>query len=1161
LIVLLLAAVSATGETATAAVPSGFTDTLVASIGSPEGLAFTPDGRLLVSTQAGFVRVIANGTLLANPALDLRAKLCNGNEGGIPGVTADPNFAVNRFVYLYYTFNKSGVCDYTGTAQSPVNRVSRFVLSDNNTIDPLSEVVLLDNMPAPVASHIGGDLHFGKDGYLYVSVGDGECDYKKDSGCQALNDAARDQNVLLGKILRITRDGAIPPGNPFTGADSGRCNTAGLTSAAKCQETYGWGLRNPFRMDFDPNAAGTRFFINDVGQDTWEEIDLGQAGADYGWNIREGPCALGSTTNCGPPPAGMTNPIYSYDHSGECQSVNAGAFVPNGAWPAAYDNSYLYGDIVCGKVFQLVPDGSGGFSRNEFASLGPQTVIAMIFGPSGSGQALYYTSYAGEVRRIDFVGTGNRPPTAMATATPTAGQLPLTVNFDASGSFDPDPGDSLTYVWQFGDGHGGSTTSPTFSRTYTTRGTYTAQLFVRDTSGATSATVSIRIDAGDSPPAPRIDFPTDTDRFSVGQTITLRGSATDPEDGALPDTSLQWKVERFHIDHTHPWLQPTNGNNIPILGSRPDDLDPATTNNGYLIITLTATDSVGASATVTRIFRPNLVNVTFNSTPAGVAIGVNETTVTTPQTLTSWEALPLDVVAPAQVTQGGNSYVFDSWSDGITQPTRTITTPATAATYGATYQASNPGTTTVTFGVGASGDDGDVVASGSSYPPVGSPSANTSRTVVTVGRRSVHSGYDVYTGLLRFDTSTIPDDATVTAARLRVQVTAKQSSDGRNLAAEWYGAANWPIDAGDYALDNSGSALAGSPLAGIDVGAASDFSLSGLGSLSKTGFSALRLHLDGGQPAGDNYLQIASFDHGTLTEPQLVVTFSTASPTPPANTSLPTISGTAQEGQTLTASTGSWSGTAPITYAYQWRQCDAAGAACSNVGTNSSTYALSSGDVGRTIRVVVTATNSAGSQSATSAQTAVVAAAPTSTTVTFTVGASGDDGDVVASGLSYPPAGSPSANTAGTAVTVARRLAHTGFEVYTGLLRFDTSSIPDDATVTAATLRVQVTARQSSDGRSLAGEWYDAANWPIDAGDYALNNSGSALAGSPLAGITVGIANDFALSGLGSIAKTGFSALRLHLDGGQPAGDNYLLFASFDHGTLTEPQLVVTYTR
>ncbi len=220
------------------------------------------------------------------------------------GAAVDPSFASNGFVYLYYTRNKSGNC---------VNRVSRFTMS-GSTIAMATESVLVDEIPTPSGNHNGGDLRFGKDGYLYVSVGDGACDYAG-GGCYGQNDASRDQNALIGKILRITSTGGIPPTNPFQGSGTARCNVMGQTTAGnKCQETFAWGFRNPFRIAFDPNTTATRFFVNDVGEGTWEEVDEGQAGADYGWNVREGPCANGSTTNCGAPPAGMTNPVYAYSH-------------------------------------------------------------------------------------------------------------------------------------------------------------------------------------------------------------------------------------------------------------------------------------------------------------------------------------------------------------------------------------------------------------------------------------------------------------------------------------------------------------------------------------------------------------------------------------------------------------------------------------------------------------------------------------------------------------------------------------------------------------------------------------------------------------------------------------------------------------------------------
>ncbi len=379
LCLLLLLAGAVPAAWSVGAVPPNFADTPVVNVSAPTALAFTPDGRMLVTSQSGQLHVYQGGAL--NTALDLSAQICANNERGLLGVAVDPQFASNRFVYLYYTFKKFAQaavpCPFHEplNPDNPVNRVARFVLPDSNVVSPVGEVVLIDNIPSPRGNHNAGDLHFGQDGYLYVSIGDGGCDL--DDNCFVGNPAARHLYELSGKILRITRDGGIPPDNPFVAGNSARCNAAARTDPDKtCQEIYAFGLRNPFRMAFDPNAVGTRFFINDVGENTWEEIDEGLAGADYGWSTREGFCAPGSTSNCGAPPAGMSNPIYAYGRDTGCKSITGGAFVPGGAWPAEYDGAYLFADYVCGKIFKLMPNGSGGYSAAEFVSgLGNSSIV------------------------------------------------------------------------------------------------------------------------------------------------------------------------------------------------------------------------------------------------------------------------------------------------------------------------------------------------------------------------------------------------------------------------------------------------------------------------------------------------------------------------------------------------------------------------------------------------------------------------------------------------------------------------------------------------------------------------------------------------------------------------------------------------------------------
>jgi glucose/arabinose dehydrogenase/PKD repeat protein len=649
--------------------PSGFTDEQVTPLAAPTALAFTPDGRLLITTQPGQLRVYQNGGLVGTPALNLASPnvICSNSERGLLGVAVDPAFATpsNNFIYLYYTFNRAGTC---------VNRVSRWVLSTANVAS--NETVLIDNIPSTAGNHNAGDVQFGRDGYLYVSVGDGGCDYASPNNCAGANDAARDQHSLVGKILRITRDGMIPNDNPFTGTGTADCRfTGGTTAPNKCRETFAWGLRNPFRMAFDPNDGGTRFFINDVGQNTWEEIDLGQAGADYGWNVREGFCATGSTTNCGNTPPTMTDPVHAYGRSIGA-SITGGAFVPFGLWSADYDGDYLFSDYVVGKIFKI--EGTGAGTRTEWATgLGGSSAVHLRFGPRAGGQALYYTTYAGggEVRRIYFTAT-NGVPTAAMTASPTSGPAPLTVNFNGSGSSDPD-GDALTWLWTFGDGQTATTTVATTSHQYAA-GNYTASLTVRDSKGATSAPVTVAISSGNTAPTPSISSPAAGSTFFVGQTITLTGSATDAQDGAINPATLQWTVLRHHMTHTHPWFSGT-GNNLTFTAPAPEDL--AATTNSFLEVILTATDSGGLSSSVSRNVQPRTVAITLATSPSGLNLTVNGTAVTGPTTVTSWQGWQLALAAPTRQAP----WTFVSWSDGGAA-THTVVTPGTATTYTATYK-------------------------------------------------------------------------------------------------------------------------------------------------------------------------------------------------------------------------------------------------------------------------------------------------------------------------------------------------------------------------------------------------------------------------------------------------------------------------------------------
>ena len=385
---------------AAAGAPAGFTDTPAYTVTTPTALASTPDGRLLITQDAGRLRVVRNGVLLTTPAINLQARACTRGERGLLGVAVDPLFATNHFIYLYWTFNKNDFCG-VGSPLTPVNRIARYQLGDSDRVVAGSERVIVDNIASPATNHNAGDLRFGADGLLYATTGDGGCKIGDPSLCGSLNPNSRRLNILNGKVLRVNRNGRAPADNPFAATPGARrCgDPAGVPpGTGPCSETFARGFRNPFRFALRPGT--NRFFVNDVGQATWEEVDVLVAGRDYGWNVREGPCAVGSTTNCGP--TTFTNPIFAYSHGDGCASITGGAFVPVGLWPAPWSGSYLFADFVCGGIYRMAPQPGGGFSREPFLPEAPGPVH-LAFGPAGATTALYYLDYRGNrVHRVTF---------------------------------------------------------------------------------------------------------------------------------------------------------------------------------------------------------------------------------------------------------------------------------------------------------------------------------------------------------------------------------------------------------------------------------------------------------------------------------------------------------------------------------------------------------------------------------------------------------------------------------------------------------------------------------------------------------------------------------------------------------------------------------------
>lgn len=296
-------------------VPSGYSFTTISGLTKPTSLALAPDGRVFVAEQYGKVRLVEGGRLLPAPVLALRVNA--KGERGVIGLAVDPNFSTSPWLYVYYTVPG-------GSGTHPHNRLSRFFLVGNVAL-PATEQVLLDLPPLDDEHHNGGSLTFGRDGKLYVGVG--ENDHPERS--QSLN-------TPFGKVLRINPDGSIPRDNPFY------AKTKGINRAI-----WAYGLRNPFSTAVDRKTGA--FYINDVGQDSWEEVNVGVRGANYGWPLTEGPTKAPK----------IRGPLFAYPHPTTDDNAVAivGAAFDNPARPLVAAGSYYFADITGKFLLRLTPDG------------------------------------------------------------------------------------------------------------------------------------------------------------------------------------------------------------------------------------------------------------------------------------------------------------------------------------------------------------------------------------------------------------------------------------------------------------------------------------------------------------------------------------------------------------------------------------------------------------------------------------------------------------------------------------------------------------------------------------------------------------------------------------------------------------------------------------
>jgi len=334
----------------------------------PVDIQFPNDqtNRLFIVSQPGIIYTFENNTGVGSKKifLDITNRVLFGGEQGLLGLAFHPDFKNNGYFFVDYTKN------------NPRRTIiSRFKVKNGspNEADLNSELILME-IAQPYSNHNGGQISFGEDGYLYISLGDGG------SGGDPQNNA---QNLRshLGKILRIdvnkTQDPynySIPIDNPFKG------NTNGLK-----EEIFAWGLRNVWKFSFDKSSS--TLWAADVGQNAWEEINIIQKGKNYGWRIMEGNHCFNPSSGCDT--SNLTLPIWEYGHNQNGGYSITGGYVYRGSSASEIFGNYIYGDFVTGNIWALELSGSNIKNKLLFKT----NHSVSTFGVDSAGE-LYFANYA-----------------------------------------------------------------------------------------------------------------------------------------------------------------------------------------------------------------------------------------------------------------------------------------------------------------------------------------------------------------------------------------------------------------------------------------------------------------------------------------------------------------------------------------------------------------------------------------------------------------------------------------------------------------------------------------------------------------------------------------------------------------------------------------------
>jgi glucose/arabinose dehydrogenase len=401
-------------------VPSGFSDQqMVPGLDNPSGMAFLPDGRLLVIEQlTGIVRLVRLGSTTTVDSIFTVPELVSGGEQGLLGIAVDSNWPFRNYIYLYY--------DHAGDAKIRITRYLvvgdiLFAGSGDLAISSTSAYHLLVDIPDNAPNHNGGTLRFGPDGKLYVSIGE-----------DATPCAAQDTVSLRGVILRldVSRLPNLPGGPAPKGLIAALGNPFAAHPDSNARLVWALGLRNPFRFHIDMPTGD--LFIADVGERHWEEVDIASTGGlNFGWPHYEGPAVM--TISCPDQNSNFTPPIHAFDRTGFTAAIiGAGLYrrptTGSDRFPSFYDGDYFFSEYYTGFMRRLTGSGNAWTIAPQAAGQPDPTnwgtgfahVSDWAIGPSG---ALWYckqsdAAYAagtGEIRRLVYA-PGSTPSIASVQA-------------------------------------------------------------------------------------------------------------------------------------------------------------------------------------------------------------------------------------------------------------------------------------------------------------------------------------------------------------------------------------------------------------------------------------------------------------------------------------------------------------------------------------------------------------------------------------------------------------------------------------------------------------------------------------------------------------------------------------------------------------------------